>query len=347
MHPATRCAECHGPIAKEWKTSTHARADVSPVYLAMRSQGEHEACDRCHAPLVARAEPNSLAARDAVGCDSCHAIREVDSPGTLALHLDDIVKYGPLCDTKDNYFHKVGCSPLHGTSELCSACHSLSQRTSAGQMLTVQSEFEEWRASIYSGARVECQSCHMPGAHDAVAVGSPTRGGVPNHAFAMADLRKNAVSMGVSVRDAGKDLAVSVSLKNNRAGHSVPSGLPERRMALRIAIHDDAGHVGRTAEQVYGRMLVNDQGPAPFYAATRLALDSRIAAMETRQEEFTLEAQGKGEVEVALVFVDIAADIAKGLGVDSQEEVITRVLVPFGPRGPSGSRPRLPKTVEP
>jgi hypothetical protein len=263
------------------------------------------------------------------------------------MKLDDIVKYGPLCDTKDNYFHKVGCSPFHGTSELCSACHSLSIRTSGNQTLTVQSEFEEWRASMYSGARIECQSCHMPGAQDAVAVGSPARRGVPNHAFSLAELRKGSVSMTVAVRDAGKDVAVTVSMKNNRAGHSVPSGLPERRMALNVAIHDESGNKRRSAERVYGRILADERGPAPFYAATKLASDSRIAAMETRQEEFTLEAQGKGEVEVTLVFIDIAREIAASLGIDSHEEVAQRFVVPFGAREASGTRAHLPKTVGP
>ena len=153
--------------------------------------------------------------------------------------------------------------------------------------------------------------------------------------------------MAVTVRDAGKDLAVSVSLKNNRTGHSVPSGLPERRMVVRVTVSDDTGHVERTAQQVYGRILVNDVGPAPFYAATRQAADSRLTAMETRQEDFTLAAQAKGNVEVTLVFIDIAREIATSLGIDSTEEVALRVAVPFGPRGASGGRAHLPKTIEP
>ena len=118
-------------------------------------------------------------------------------------------------------------------------------------------------------------------------------------------------------------------------------------MALRVAVRDEAGRPARSAERVYGRILVDDHGPVPFYAATRLASDNRIAAMETRQEQFALEAQSKGDVEVTLVYVDIAHEIASVIDVDSHEEIAQRVVIPFGPRGPSGARAHLPKTVEP
>jgi hypothetical protein len=347
LHPATRCGECHGPITKEWKASAHARGDVTGTYVAMRSHVDRASCDRCHAPLESVTEYDNLATRDAVGCDVCHTIRDVPSTGKFQMHLGDIVKFGPLCDAKDNYFHKVGCSPLHGTSELCSACHSLSWKTKSGETLTVQSEFEEWRASIYGSGRIECQSCHMPGSHDSVAVGSPARGGVPNHSFSLAELRKSAILMSVTVRDSGSDVEVDVSLKNNKAGHSIPSGLPERRLALRVTVTDELGKVTHRAQQVYGRILADERGPAPFYAADRLQTDTRIQAMETRQEQFKLAGPDKGTAEVTLVFIDIAPEIASALGVEPTEDVIARVGIPLGARGPSGAHARLPKTVEP
>jgi hypothetical protein len=347
LHPATRCGECHGAIAKEWKTSAHARAESSALYAAMRSKTDRDACDRCHAPLAKLAEADNFAIHDAVGCDVCHTVREVSTPGTYEMHLNDIVKYGPLCDAKDNYFHKVGCSPFHGTSEFCSACHSLTWHTPGGETLTVQSEFEEWRGSLYGGSRIECQSCHMPGAHDAVAVGSPARPGVPNHAFSLDELRKTALAVSVTVRDVGKNLDVSVALKNNHAGHDIPSGLPERRLILRTSIVDAAGTSLKSAEHSYGRVLVDEQGPAPFYAATRAAEDSRIAPLETRQQDFQLPAPDRGSVDVTVVFVDVAPDIARRLDIASSEEIVAKVTVPFGPRGPGGAHAHLPKTVEP
>lgn len=50
---------------------------------------------------------------------------------------------------------------------------------------------------------------------------------------------------------------------------------------------------------------------------------------------------------MTLVFIDIAREIATSLGVDATEEVALRVAVPFGPRGASGGRAHLPKTIEP
>jgi VCBS repeat-containing protein len=187
----------------------------------------------------------------------------------------------------------------------------------------------------------------MPGSRGSVAVGSPPRSGVPNHSFSLSELRKGAIAMSVTLRDSASDLEVSVSLKNSRAGHSIPSGLPERRLQLRVAVADDKGKVIGTAQQLYGRMLVDERGPAPFYAANRLQADTRIAAMETRQEQFKVAAPDQGTAEVTLVFIDIAPEIAGSLGIQPTEDVITRVSVPFGPRGSSGAHLRLPKTVEP
>jgi hypothetical protein len=346
LYPATRCAECHGKIANDWRTSAHARADASPAYTAMRSNADGASCDRCHAPLAV-AGAGSLAANDAVGCDACHTIRDVDSPGRLTMHLDDAVKYGPLCDAKSNYFHRVGCSPLHGTSELCSACHSLEWPTAAGDKITVQSEFEEWRASTYGASNVECQSCHMPGSRAAmaVAVGSTKRKGVSHHGFSMAELRGRAVSMTVTLRDAGPKLAVQIVLRNVRAGHSVPTGLPERRLLLRVEVQGGANPEGHREERAYGRILVDESGPAPFYTATRLATDSRIGPEESRDEAFELDAPDAGVVEVSLSRVDIAPEIAKRLGILPENVVVHRVRVPFGPRPKKGPRGRLPRTV--
>ena len=347
LHPAARCGECHGAITKEWRGSAHARADTSLAYAAMQKATSAAACERCHAPLLRFAEVGSLASKDAVACDVCHTLREPERPSSFTMHLEDIVKYGPLCDAKSNYFHKMGCSPFHGTSDACAGCHSLRWTTPKGDLLTVQSEFEEWRASNYAVERVECQNCHMPGALAAVAVGSSPRSSVGSHAFDLASLRSGAVALRMNVRRSGQNVAVVVNVKNERAGHDVPTGVPERRLVLRVEVRDATGTASAKAARWYGRFLVDDRGPAPFYEATRVESDTRIHANESRDESFTLAAPRRGEVVAALVFVDVAPGIALRLGVTPKETTVLEIASPFGGRSSAGRPQDLSHPAEP
>ncbi len=155
VSPSLRCEECHGRIFGEWKLSAHAQAERSTLYQAMRSKAESaeaSGCDRCHAPLAAVAPS---VAGEGVGCDTCHSIRQADARvegGGYVLSLTDNVKYGPLCDAKAHYFHKMGCSPLHNESMLCAGCHLWYRRSGAegdrvGTEVPVFTEYHEWAKS--------------------------------------------------------------------------------------------------------------------------------------------------------------------------------------------------------
>src|SRR5262249_2448779 len=145
VHNAVRCAECHEKMHKEWKTSAHARAKSSPTYLSLAKTGDAGKCTGCHAPLMKTAAAKYPAGSEGVTCDVCHSLKEAKpSPefAPLQLQLTDTVKYGPLCDAKQHYFHKMGCSPLHEESALCGACHLYYAKNARGEPLPVYTEYE-------------------------------------------------------------------------------------------------------------------------------------------------------------------------------------------------------------
>ncbi len=346
-----RCSECHGELHTEWRDSAHARAARSTEYLAMQKLAGAEQCDRCHAPLRAAA-PKDPTAQEGVNCDVCHTMSEVTAVpagGRFTLRLQEPEKYGPLCDAKNHYFHKMACSPLHTSSGMGAACHQMHLIGPAGD-IPVYTEAEEWKASTYAGTGVECQTCHMPGEKREVAVGAGARSEVSDHRFLgeAATLRKHALGLKVTptVTDAALDVAIELS--NDKAGHAVPSGSPERRLVLRarlLAPGDDS-EIARE-ERIFGRVLVDEQGnEVPFFRAVRVARDDRLRALEVRKILLTLATTRTGTLVIDLLWRSMPPGIANQLQVPvSPDVVLAEVRLAIKP---SATKPgSLLRTVQP
>lgn len=282
-HVASRCGECHESYLSQWTGSAHAEAARSPVYQAMRARApEPAACDRCHAPLAAALARPDPAAAEGVTCDVCHTIDDValaPDAATWALQLAQNRKYGPLCDAKAPYFHRVGCSPLHATSRLCAACHHRAHVAAARDIPPVFGEFEEWQHHGAMGDALECQGCHMPDARGQVASGATAREGVSDHEFSPA----TSVALAPRVRREPDGLAVEVTLTSDGSVHALPVGLPGRQLVLTAAAVDADGHPLGQDEAVFARTLIDEHGAeVPFFAAVRQAADTRLQAGERR-----------------------------------------------------------------
>jgi hypothetical protein len=133
-------------------------------------------------------------------------------------------------------------------------------------------------------------------------------------------------------------------LRVSRGKSRVPTGLPDRRMVLRVLTVDGKGHELTRAERVYGRVLVDANGQVvPSFAAKRLAADTRLLPRETRNESFELEAPPAGEVRAELAYQALAPEIARHIGVaPPAEELLLEARVPFGAPGHHGRRGGLP-----
>lgn len=318
---AARCGECHGKMEGEWRRSAHARADVSPLYRAMRADAGTPGCDRCHAPLRALA-PGDKVVAEGVTCEVCHTIASVQvgrlGGAGFLLHLEDRVRYGPLCDAKPQYFHTMGCSPLHAEAEFCAACHDLSRELPGGGSLAVFPEYSEWRDEPPTVVGLSCQHCHMPAERAEVAVGSPARPSVRSHSFQLrGELRARALSGRARVSLVAGRLRVLLSLKNSGAGHAVPTGLPEHRLRVGVELLDEAGRVLAQLEHSYGRILVDAADrEVPFYTAVRQRADTRIRPGEIRDDTFELDSAGaSGRLRIFVEWRSIAPALAAMLRV--------------------------------
>ena len=350
-YPASRCGECHEKMHDEWKPSAHARAATGPIYLRMRERAGGAAaagCDDCHAPLAKRLGAGDLAAAEGVTCEACHNIKAVAIQRAGAGYDLSLgrVKYGPLCDAKDHYFHRMGCSPLHSQAALCAGCHLYYRPLPGGGELPVFTEYEEWHDGPYQAR--ECQSCHMPGERAEVAESAGVREAVAHHGWLgkKRDLRARALAASAVVTETAGKLRVEARVENVGAGHSVPTGLPEHRIVVRATTFGADG-TSLATEQAFGRRLVDAAGkPAPFFAAVRVAGDDRIPPKESRKAQLELAAPESGELRIEVVWVPVAEEIRTQLVLPAGGEVpLLRATVALKPPQ-GGRRPNLPRTLE-
>lgn len=320
VHGAGRCGECHEKMFDEWEASAHARAASSAFYKAAAAAAKDTACERCHAPLATVA-PRDVTVGEGVTCDVCHTLREPDpapAGGRFRLAVDDMVKYGPRCDLEDHYFHRMGCSKEHSEAALCGSCHWWEPNG-----IPVLTEYADWKAGPEAARGHACQHCHMPKERAAIATGSPVRKGVPHHGLLglAQDLRERALGLDVKVAEEGGALAVTVTVRNNKAGHAVPAGLPERRLVVRARVVDAAGAEVASDTRALGRMLVDAQGAeAPFWRAAKVASDTRIQVGGEWQDTLKLAAANAGTLEVDVVYRGMSDALAKELAITEIEE---------------------------
>jgi hypothetical protein len=348
VHGARRCGECHVGISETWSASAHAGSAVDPLYVAMRRDAGDATCDSCHAPLAQLLGAESTVAAEGVTCDVCHTTEKVDlsgSRGRIEMAEHRRTKLGPLCDAKGHYFHDVKCSPLFEQADLCAGCHTLERTTADGTGIAVHGEWREWMGGPFgpSGSDTQCQSCHMPARDGEVAEGWNNRTRFSDHGTLGAgdSLVRSALKVALALapvpgkRDA---LRISAEIANDGAGHHVPTGLPDRRMRFEVrTVAADGREIDRW-EHEYGKRLVDTAGEeAPFYAATRMLSDDRIAPGETRKHVFELTDGDAVRIEVRVVWRPLPHSLAARLGVQPAPD---RELVSGSIELPRGSARR-------
>lgn len=327
-------------MTSEWQASAHAGSATSTTYLAARkAAGTPKQCDRCHAPLRGHVRPTNRAIAEGVTCDVCHTIKEVSVGAQTArftLRVSDAVKYGPFCDAKDHYFHRMGCAPSQTDGTLCAGCHQLVRTTSAGP-LPIYTTYADWKAGPAHDDGLMCQHCHMPATRAEAAEGAGERAQIRDHGFmgTAGKLRTRAVTLTVAPVDRGNQLAATITVANTGAGHHVPSGAPARRLVVRAFIVDAQQRPQAQHERSFGRVLVDAAGkPAPHYQAARVAEDSRIAARKSHSHEVVLAAPGPGELRVQVWWRPLDHAVAARMGVaPGKDALMIEARIPFGGPG--------------
>jgi len=319
LNPGAKCGTCHVQIYNMWRRSMHSNAFTDPIFQAsymqayMETSGEaSKICLRCHAPaafLAGELDSRGALVREGVTCDFCHSLSavDVDNPsGSFYVTLDG-VKRGPLGNTQSPA-HQVARSSLHESSELCASCHQYTNPAGVPILTT----FDEWKLSPQGKSGKQCQHCHMP-----VTPGKTVRSGlgVERDGINLHDIsgmhsneqvRSAVVGRLRSIRRTEPDMAeVVVEIENVGSGHSVPTGLPTRKLVLDVTVFCN-GKVVKQIQRVYQRILLDEQGipiredHRAMLEARRLLSDTRIQPGERREELLTLEVPKHGTLDASV-----------------------------------------------
>ena len=316
---ADRCGSCHRDIYRMWRNSAHAQALEDPFFLDPfnRIQARHgtqatRGCLRCHAPLAGLIDdPGLLRAitREGVNCEFCHGLVAVEIVDGSPRHRVDIgeVKRGTIRGAESNG-HDVAYSRLHRQSLVCAPCHEYTTASGTAVMTT----YSEWEASQAAERGQTCQSCHMSLVESNVVdprIKRDSAAQVNLHEMpgghSLEQLHK-ALKVRLKPARTEQGLEVRARITNHGAGHAVPTGMPGRRIVLRLEVRTNDGQAF-DEQRTYEKRFVDEQGARVDHVADlffadglRLSSDTRIAADELRDERFVFPVPASASAWISL-----------------------------------------------
>ncbi len=297
FQPAQECSKCHSDIFRNWKQSLHAAAYDNPVFLtaywkAWLEEGAEAArsCLPCHAPASAVTGDYAVAqaiTHEGVTCISCHESADSrTAPNKRPDFLRGDAKRPIVPPQQTGAPGGAGHDGYFARTRPCADCHDFENR----RKVRVATTFSEWNASPAAANGESCQKCHMP----FVAGRTANKGGheeMHGHSFA-ANLETihGAVTAEITGVAVGNGVTASITLRNIKAGHYVPTGSTARTLILEVRLINAAGDVLETQKRIYRKSLADKDGneilsygDAVLHAASVTA-DNRLAPGETRVE---------------------------------------------------------------
>jgi len=271
--------------------------------------------------------------KDGISCDFCHTVTRVSH---VADREDDLhrmhnmnyslnfehrfgmKKWGPIEETP-TASHTIQYSPAYRMSEYCAACHQ--EVNDFG--IKVQDTYNEWKFSEWAHTGVTCQSCHMPEYRSVVSKHGQIRDDAHDHSFAGVDdaaFLATAADLEMTSERVDDYIDLTISIINNGTGHSLPTGIPFRRVVLVVRAKDEMGEIfwdarqldvddaflaampdeywsGRgeypTFQRLLGRSypsIYENTEEVPYWVADTVIEDTRIMANETRELHFRIPA---------------------------------------------------------
>ncbi|PJZ42661.1 hypothetical protein CH370_05470 [Leptospira kmetyi] len=319
---AKDCGQCHEDHYREWKTSTHANAfnDLQFQSELTKPNSPQWLCLNCHIPLsgqrkeiathlsegdvfkpvlVSNPKFNANWEKEGVSCGTCHL--KSDSNGNTIL-VGPTGANAPHPVTKDK-------EALHSR---CNDCHNQEYKLNSSLVCYFKTG-EEFKESLHYG-KEDCVSCHMPSLNRKIVPNSFPNGprdshrhtfiggGVPK-TFELFEPQWNGdYKAGLEIGEptwsekdfTNRSIRVRLELENKFAGHSVPTGDPERHVLVEAILLNEAGReisketirIGQTWE---------------WYPEAKLVADNRIRSGEKRKIDLSLHWKEKENVRFGFI----------------------------------------------
>lgn len=253
------CGVCHQDHYEEWKYSTHSHAWTDLQFQAeLKKETSPFMCINCHIPLQNQQEYIIEGLIDGdiyqpVKVKNPHFDKALQQEGIncAACHVRNNVIVGPT--GTDEAPHKTVKDTLHLSEQLCISCHNAVAVITPTLACTFETG-DEWRAGPFSGDK-NCISCHMdtitrsnaPGydkrtshRHFFAGSGIPKFSGVETKMLTGLSFHPSNFTKNYSINES---IVFDFMVKNEFAGHEVPTGDPERFIIFKFVIKDSLGNV--------------------------------------------------------------------------------------------------------
>lgn len=302
---AEDCGQCHQEIYSEWKQSTHALAFQDLQFQAeWKKDGKIFVCINCHTPLqnqqefivtglinkdyhqpVKKKNPyfDKSLQQESIGCATCH-IRNGNVIGTIG---------------NTNAPHKTIVDKKFLSEKLCIGCHNVVDELNPVLVCTFETG-DEWKNNWASKAGKTCITCHMPATIREIANGFGERkshfhnfpgSGIPKFkGMKVSGLNGLEIKCQVETPDntegtirksykKGEIIKYKLILKNSFAGHSVPTGDPERFFIVSFKIRDTDGNILEEKQYRIGEEW-------QWYPKAKKISDNNLKPLEEREFGF-------------------------------------------------------------
>ncbi len=261
---AENCGKCHAEIYQEWKTSTHSHALSDLQFQAELSKPSSPQwiCLNCHIPVQNQREKIVVALNhgkyeepvevpnpgfdpkmkeEAVTCATCHV--RVDEQGKSYV-------IGANGNTSPPHPVKINASLLRNR---CYDCHNETYELNSSLVCSFQTGTELKEAASHFADK-DCVSCHLPTVKRSFVIAELGKskkdshkhsfigGGVPKKFELYQHQIPGGYSPGIVLESWEKkdSDSILVKVKNQNAGHYLPSGDPERHLKLELIWLDDS-----------------------------------------------------------------------------------------------------------
>ncbi len=300
---AKDCGACHVTHYEEWKISTHAQAWNDLQFQAeLKKESSPYLCINCHIPLQNQQEFIVTGLIDGdiykpVKKKNRHFDPELKKEGITCAgcHVRNNTIIGPT--GSPNAPHEVVKDTVHLSEQLCISCHNASAVVTPELVCTFETG-DEWKAGPYYGEQ-NCLNCHMVDTVREIVTGYGKRLShlhyFPGSGIPKFDTLKAVGLNGLEIfppeikesYPADDSLAVVFKLKNEHAGHRLPTGDPERFFLITFELKDETGEVVATKEERIGERW-------EWWPVARKLSDNNLNPKEERSYTFTWKPLGAG-----------------------------------------------------
>jgi len=251
---AASCGTCHQEHYKEWQTSTHAHAWTDLQFQAeLAKESSPIMCINCHIPLQNQQE---FIVNGLIDGDIYRPAKEKNPNFDKALQQEGIncaschVRNGAVIGPTgtDKAPHSTVKDPEHLSENLCISCHNADAVVTPTLACSFQTG-EEWKTGPYFGNK-NCISCHMEETHREIMPGYGERksrfhtfagSGIPKRTGLDAPMLNGLEFYPDKIAETyhvGDKLSYTFKVKNEHAGHRVPTGDPERFYIIRFELRN-------------------------------------------------------------------------------------------------------------